>query len=102
MVTHNPAGNGPSHAAFSAELASDIAAALGDSLSESGPGLDAALHALAHRVCSEAKQLALPPEKMLIAIKHLFERLPPTAVYAEQRRLVFERFISTCIDDYFK
>jgi len=38
---------------------------------------------------------------MLIAIKHLFERLPPTAMHIEQRRLVFERFISSCIDDYF-
>ena len=102
MVTNNPAGNAPSYAAFSAELASDIAVALANSLSESGAGLDAALHVLAHRVCAEARQLALPPEKMLIAIKHLFERLPPTAVYDEQRRHVFERFISACIDDYFK
>ena len=37
---------------------------------------------------------------MRMAIKHRFERLlPPVPV--EQRRLVFERFISSCIDDYF-
>ena len=102
MVTNNPAGNSPPRSAFSGELASDLAAAFADSLSASGAGPDAALHALAHRVCAEAQQLSLPPEKMLIAIKHLFERLPPTAVHIEQRRLVFERFISSCIDDYFK
>ena len=102
MVTTHPAGDGPQNGAFSAELASDIAGVFADTVSASGPALDAALHALAHRVCSEARQLALPPEKMLIAIKHLFERLPQTAVHIEQRRLVFERFISSCIDDYFK
>ena len=102
MVNNNPAGNGPHHGAFSAELADDIAAALARSLSASGGTQDAALDALAHRVCAEAKVLAFPPEKMLIAIKHLFEQLPPTAVHAEQRHLVFARFISSCIDDYFK
>ena len=102
MVTNHPPDNSPSYGAFSAELLSDIAAALADSLSAPGTVEDAALRALAHRVCMEARHLALPPEKMLIAIKHLFERLPLTPVYSEQRRQVFERFISTCIDDYFK
>ena len=102
MVTNEPAGNGPPHGAFSDELASDIAAALADPMSASGPALDAALHSLAHRVCVEARQLALSPEKMLIAIKHLFERLPPPSLHIEQRRLMFERFISSCIDDYFR
>ena len=102
MVTTHPAGDGPQNGAFSAELGRDIAAAFADPLSASGPTLDATLHALAHRVCAEARQLVLPPEKMLIAIKHLVERLPPNAVHIEQRRLLFERFISSCIDDYFK
>ena len=102
MVNNNPAGDGPHHGTFSAELARDIAAVIASPLSASGGEQDAALRALAHRVCAEARQLALPPEKMLIAIKQLFERLPSTAVHADQRRLVFERFISRCIDDYFK
>ena len=102
MVTNQPAGDGPQHSAFSAELASDIAGVFAETVSASGPALDAALHALAHRVCAEARQLDLPPEKMLIAIKHLIERLPPNAVHIEQRRMVFERFISSCIDDYFQ
>ena len=101
MVTNHPAGNGPYHSAFSAELTSDIAAALGDSLSAGGPLQDATLRALAHRVCAEARELALPPEKMLIAVKQLVERLPPQTIHVDQRRIVFERFISSCIDDFF-
>ena len=102
MVTDHLAGNDPPNDAFSMELAGEIGAVLADSMSASGPEMDAMLHMLAHRVCAEARQLALPPEKMLIAIKRLFERLPSTSVHAEQRRLVFEKFISVCIDDYFK
>ena len=102
MVTNQPSGHEPFHGAFSAELTHDIAAALTDSLSGSSPMHDATLHVLAHRVCAEARELALPPEKMLIAIKQLFERLPAPSVRLEERRMVFERFISCCIDDYFK
>lgn len=103
MVTNQPVGEGPSHGVFSVGLASDISEVLGHSLLVSGPGQHAVLHALAHRVCAEARELALPPEKMLIAIKHLFERMPQApGAHSEQRRLMFERFISNCIDDYFK
>ncbi|CAN5904193.1 hypothetical protein BH11GEM1_BH11GEM1_29170 [soil metagenome] len=102
MGTNHPSGNSQPNGAFSAELLSDIAVALADCLSASGAVQDAALRPLAHRVCIEARHLALPPEKMLIAVKHLFERLPPTPAPFEHRRQVFERFISTCIDDYFK
>lgn len=102
MVTNQPSGHGPYHGAFSAELTRDIAAALTDSLSARGPMHDATLHALAHRVCAEARELTLPPEKMLIAIKQLFEQLPAASVRLDERRMVFERFISSCIDDYFK
>ena len=102
MVNNNPAGNGPHHGAFSAELADDIAAALAGSLSASGGTQDAALDALAHRVCAEAKVLAFPPEKMLIAIKHLFERISlPELPHSDRRRQTFEKFISGCIESYF-
>lgn len=102
MVTNHLSGNSQPHGELSAELLSDIAVAFAHSMSANGAAQDAALRALAHRVCDEARHLALPPEKMLIAIKHLFERLPPTSAHSEQQRRVFDRFISSCIDDYFK
>ncbi len=102
MVTNQPSGHDPHHGAFSAELTRDIAAALMDSLSATGAMHDATLHVLAHRVCAEARALTLPPEKMLIAIKQLFEQLPAPSLRLDERRKVFERFISSCIDDYFR
>jgi len=75
MVTHDPSGCGPD--GFSPELAHEVATALNDYLQSYGA--DAGREAT--RVdqtayAPEAHALAFPPEKMLIAIKQLFERAP--------------------------
>ncbi|MEP6991294.1 MAG: hypothetical protein ABJA80_10225 [bacterium] len=89
---------------FSPGLASDIGAALGNYLASPGPDAraEAALRSVTNRVCTEAKGLGLPPEKMLIAIKQLFDHTPlPDTVQPDRRRKAFERFITGCIDSYF-
>ena len=102
MVMHEPTDDGPSSSVFSQKLTRDMARALSDYLLTNEPEADAALRALTARVCAEAKLLGLPPEKMLIAIKHLFERLSlPELAHSERRRQTFEHFISGCIESYF-
>ena len=102
MVTHEPVGDGVHRSRFSPELHRDISEALAHRLTSRDADADAALHALTNRVCAEARVLGLPPEKMLIEIKHLFQQHPISEQPpAEQRRQLFERFISGCIKSYF-
>jgi hypothetical protein len=102
MANDELTDEGPPQSRFSRELTRDIAQALGDYLRTYGPEADQTLQALTNRVCAEAKLLGLPPEKMLIEIKQLFERLPlPDLPHSERRRQTFERFISGCIESYF-
>ncbi len=104
MVQQAPMDDGLSAQPFSPGLASDIGTALGNYLGSRGPGAgaEAELRSVTNRVCTEAKQLGLPPEKMLIALKQLFERIPlREAVPPDRRRHAFERFITGCIDSYF-
>jgi hypothetical protein len=100
MVTHDRSGSGPD--GFSPQLTRDVAQALNEYLLSNGPEADAQLRDLTNRVCAEAHELGLPPEKMLIAIKQLFERAPlPDISHSDSRRYAFERFISGCIKAYF-
>ena len=101
MVTHDRSGPDPD--GFSPQLTGDVAQALNVFLLSNGPEADAQLRDLTNRVCAEAHELGLPPEKMLIAIKQLFERAPlPDFAHSESRRYAFERFISGCIKAYFE
>ena len=100
MVTNDPSG--ASANGFSPALTRDVASALNEYLPSFGTEADAQLRDLTNRVCREAHELGLPPEKMLIAIKQLFERAPlPDAIHSNSRRLAFEKFISGCIQSYF-
>jgi len=103
MADNKPPDDGLPHSGFSPELTHDIGVALGDSMRSSEPSVaNAKLQALTNRVCAEAKALGLPPEKMLIEIKRLFERIPLSSVpHTERRQRTFERFISGCIESYF-
>jgi hypothetical protein len=101
MVTNGRSGSSPE--GFSPQLTRDVAQALNEYLLSNGPEADARLRDLTNRVCAEAHELGLPPEKMLIAIKQLFERAPlPDIVHLDSRRFAFERFISGCIKAYFE
>jgi hypothetical protein len=100
MVTHDPFGRSPD--GFSPELAHEVATALNDYLLSYGIEAEAKLRTLTNRVCAEAHALGLPPEKMLIAIKQLFERAPLSdVIHTDSRRRAFERFVSGCIKTYF-
>jgi hypothetical protein len=102
MANDEPTDEGLPQSRFSPELTRAIAQALGDYLRTYGSGSDQTLQELTNRVCTEAKLLGLPPEKMLIEIKQLFEGLPlPELPHSERRRQTFERFISGCIESYF-
>ena len=93
---------GDDSAPFSPELTRDVAAALHAYLLSYGTEGDEALRQLTNRVCREAHALGLPPEKMLIALKYLFERTPlPDVRHSERRLRAFEKFISGCIKSYF-
>jgi hypothetical protein len=101
MVTQDPSGPG-SHG-FSPELAREVATALSDYLLSNDVDAEVKLRVLTNRVCAEAHALGLPPEKMLIAIKQLFERAPVShAIHMDTRRRAFERFLSGCIKTYFE
>ena len=102
MVMHEPTEEHPRPSPFSLELTRDIAGALSDYLLTDGSGADATLRALTNRVCAEAKVLGLPPEKMLIAIKQLFERISLHDLpHSDRRRQAFQTFVSGCIESYF-
>jgi hypothetical protein len=102
MADNKPPDDGPPHSGFSPELTHDIGVALSDYLRTSEPAASAVLQSLTNRVCTEAKALGLPPEKMLIEIKRLFERHPLADVpLSERRQKTFERFVSGCIKSYF-
>ncbi|MEO8620163.1 MAG: hypothetical protein ABI625_03785 [bacterium] len=102
MADNKPPDDGLPHSGFSPELTRDIGLALSDYLRSSEPAANAELQTLTNRVCAEAKALGLPPEKMLIEIKRLFERLPSHDVpHTERRQKTFERFITGCIESYF-
>ena len=76
--------------------------ALNDYLMSYGVEAEAKLRMLTNRVCAEAHALSFPPEKMLIAIKQLFERAPLSdVIHRDSRRRAFERFVSGCIKTYF-
>jgi hypothetical protein len=99
MVTHDP--QGPPDG-FSPELTREVTSALNEYLLSRDVEADEQLRDLTNRVCSEAHELGLPPEKMLIAIKHLFERAPlADVVHSDSRRLAFDKFVSGCIKAYF-
>ena len=86
------------YGSFSPELTRDVASALRAYLLSFGAEGDAELQQLTKRVCKEAHALGLPPEKMLIAIKRLFEQAPfPDLRRSERRLRAFEKFISGCI-----
>ena len=102
MVMHVPTKDHPRPSPFSLELTRAIAGALRDYLLTDGAGAEATLRALTNRVCAEAKVLGLPPEKMLIAIKQLFERISlPDLPLSDRRSQAFQTFVSGCIESYF-
>jgi len=100
MVSHDRTGSGPD--GFSPQLTRDVAQALNEYLLSGDREADAPLRDLANRVCAEAHALGLPPEKMLIAIKKLFERVPLDVSHSDNVRFAYERFISWCIRAYFE
>jgi hypothetical protein len=67
--------------------------------SEPAPELRTALHALAQ----DARAKAVPPEHLLVALKHIWQSLPSVERvhdYGEQRR-VLQRVVTICIKEYF-
>jgi hypothetical protein len=87
---------------FSAELRSEVSAAIEDYRQHRGPESEARLRAVTERVCAEAHALDLPPEKMLIAIKKFYAILPYSNTTGDwERREAFDRFVSGCIEAYF-
>ncbi len=102
MVMQEPTKDDPHLSPFSVELTRDVAGALSDYLLPGRSGAGSPLRALTNRVCAEAKVLGLPPEKMLIAIKQLFERISLRDLpHSDRRRQAFETFVSGCIESYF-
>jgi len=54
------------------------------------------------RLCSEAHAAQLGPERMLLAVKAAWARVPRIEhVDAERARIAFERLVGYCIDVYY-
>jgi hypothetical protein len=96
-------GGGGGLGGFSAELTREVGKALGALLASPGDQSQERLRLATQRVCTEAHQLSLPPEQMVIALKRLFERVPIAgAIDPERRRAAYEQFVAGCISAYYE
>jgi len=54
------------------------------------------------RVCTEARQLSMPPERMVVELKRLYHGIAAQdARMQEQLRDAYDRLLSGCIQSYF-
>jgi hypothetical protein len=54
------------------------------------------------RVCTEARQLSMPPERMVVELKRLYHGIAAKDVrMREQLRDAYDRLLSGCIRSYF-
>lgn len=98
-MTEQPVEDRPPE--FSAALRAEIAKALSGYLANGERGRDR-LRRATQQVCTEAHQLELTPETMVVALQHLFERTPLSGSIApDRRRAAFEEFMQSCIAAYF-
>jgi hypothetical protein len=67
--------------------------------SEPGPELRIALHQLAR----EAKEKAVPPEQLLVALKAIWQSIPnvENAPDRTEQTRVLQRVVTICIKEYF-
>jgi hypothetical protein len=88
---------------FSADLTREVGRALSALLASGDESTQERLRLATKRVCTEAHQMALPPERMVAALKRLFERVPLAgAIDPDRRRAAYEQFISGCIAAYYE
>jgi hypothetical protein len=100
VTIHDPADEGLG--GFSADLTREVGKALGALLSSPGDETQERLRVATQRVCTEAHQMSLPPEQMVIALKRLFERVPLAGAFdPERRRAAYEQFVAGCIAAYY-
>jgi hypothetical protein len=87
---------------FSSELTREVGKALSALLASPGEETQERLRLATQRVCTEAHQMALPPEQMVIALKRLFERIPLAGAFdPDRRRAAYEQFVAGCIAAYY-
>src|SRR3954465_10509423 len=88
---------------FSPELRDELMRALRTVLRRSRKADDIdALLPVTERVCSEARRSGKAPEKMIIALRNVYESLVPhDALLAMRARVLFDALLSTCIQAYF-
>jgi hypothetical protein len=101
VTVHEPAGEGLG--GFSPELTREVGKALSGLLASPGEAAQERLRLATQRVCTEAHQMALAPEQMVIALKRLFERVPLAgAIDPDRRRAAYEQFVAGCIAAYYE
>lgn len=87
---------------FSADLTREAGRALSALLANPGDESRERLRAVTRKVCTEAHQMALAPEQMVVALKRLFDRVPLAgAIDPERRRAAYEQFVAGCISAYY-
>jgi hypothetical protein len=66
---------------------------------DDAPTLRVALHDLAR----EARLIAMPPEQLLVVLKHIWQSLPQVASAPDQneRTRILQRVVTMCIKEYF-
>ena len=87
-------------------LSPEAQAALHDALEEfvTHGGSDGALRVALRTVTREARERQIPPEKLMVAFKSLWEQLPSVRATGDprMRARLLERLITASIQEYFK
>jgi hypothetical protein len=98
VTPHESADGGGGLGGFSAELTREVGKALGALLASPGEQTQERLRLATQRVCTEAHQMSLPPEQMVIALKRLFERRSDVTRSGDFRPAPSEREVAPALD----
>lgn len=100
-MAHDFSSLPPELGVLSGEAQSGLLAALEQFVSQSGD--DGSLRGALRRVTLEARERQIPPERLMIAFKALWERLPAVRDTTDprMRARLLERLITASIQEYF-
>ena len=87
--------------AFSAAVTEELGVVLNAYLASPHPD-DAALRHAVDRLCTEAHERDLGPERMVVAVKSVWHDLKlDNAMDEGRKQLAFDRILTTCLDAYY-
>lgn len=90
----------PDEFELSPQSRNEVALAIGAYASSRAIDGEARMRLAVARVSAEARQTGVSPERMVTAIKHLFERAPRISGDVQKRVEAFDKFVSLCLLAY--